>query len=118
MKSGIFLAISIYIISFFSQAEISFNNKIRWIAVSTANSNKGHFVEFENLLQNTNDCRPDQNHKPRIMFTKEDKDILSLLLTAKASDRAVGFYYSKTSSIPKAFGHGLSECEFINIWLQ
>lgn len=99
-------------------SEISYNNKIRWITVSSSNSNAGNFVEFENLLENTNDCRPDQDHKPRIMFTKDDKDILSLLLMAKASNNSVGFYYAKTSSIPKAFGHGLSECEFINIWIQ
>ncbi|OEE67900.1 hypothetical protein A1OO_19375 [Enterovibrio norvegicus FF-33] len=118
MKVHYFLFIFLALLSFYAKSEISYDNKIGWIAVSTFNSNKGNFVELENLLQNENDCRYDLNHMPRIMFSKEDKDILSLLLTAKASNNFVGFYYSKTSSIPKATGHGLSECEFINVWIK
>ncbi|WP_283131157.1 hypothetical protein [Enterovibrio norvegicus] len=101
-----------------SISAISYDNKIGWIAVSSSSSNQGHFVEFENHLEGVNDCREDTNHNPRILFSKDDNDILSLLLMAKSSNSRVGFYYSTSSSIPKTAGHGLVECEFINIWIK
>ena len=60
-------------------------------------------------------------HLPKTLIEfnlKDDNDILSVLLMAKASNSRVGFYYSTSSSIPKTAGHGLVECEFVNIWVK
>ncbi len=103
----------------YANAGISRNNYVDWVVVSAETENKGHFVQFKNSLQdNSRDCIPNRHSRPRVSFLKKDSNLLSLFLTAKASNKKVGFYYRTTTSIPATSGHGFGQCEFINAWLE
>ncbi|NOH29409.1 hypothetical protein [Vibrio mediterranei] len=86
--------------------------------MSSERVNQGHFIQLKNELENSSDCKVGDNPKPRVLLAKNDASLLSLLLTAKAANKKVGFYYRTGSPIPKPNGHGLSDCEFVNAWLE
>ncbi|UTM59666.1 hypothetical protein L4174_023530 [Photobacterium sp. CCB-ST2H9] len=116
MKKIVLLSFMLFPLT--SNAEISRNNVVDWVAVSANKTNSGHFIQLKNALQHAGDCRVDSNHLPRVLLSADDKDLLSLFLTAKAANKKVGFYYKTSSTIPKASGHGLPDCEFVNVWLE
>lgn len=90
--------------------EISRNNYVNWVLASAKGTSTSHFVEWENAI-NANCTRN------RTRFSFEDKEIMSLLLSAKMSGKKVGFYYelaATTSSVP---GHG-SACQIVNVWFE
>lgn len=102
----------------FAIAGISRNNTVDWVALSTDSNSGEHFIQFVNDLANTTDCKEASSANPRIRLSKADGDILSLLLAAKVSGKNVGFYYKTSTSITATAGHGLSTCEFTNVWLE
>lgn len=90
--------------------EISRNNYVDWVLASAQGTSTSHFVQWKNPI-NTN-CTTN-----RTRFTFEDKEIMSLLLSARMSGKKVGFYYNLTATTSSVPGHG-SDCQLVNVWLE
>lgn len=98
-------------------AEISRNNYVDWIVASSAASSNSHFIQWKNLLQNPGDCILSGYSEPRTRISTADKELFSLLLTARAANKKVGFYYVTTPTTGAVPGHG-STCQITNAWLE
>ena len=109
------LLFSLVLFPFSSFAEISRNNHVSWIGASSVNNGGSHFVQWQSPLQNPDDCKFANNYRTRISV--EDKEIFSLLLSAKMANKKVGFYYSTETSLPAVSGHGTG-CQITNVWLE
>lgn len=100
------------------QAEISRNNTVDWVGISKVSSNRSNFIQLETNLQNPDDCKKGSSPKPRIRLAKEDTELLSLFLAAKAARLKIGFYYTTSSDLVGPSGHGVAACEFVNVWIE
>lgn len=91
-------------------AEISRNNHVDWVLASAKGTSTSHFVQWIgpiNSVCNTN----------RTRFSVDDKEIMSLLLSAKMTGKKVGFYYDLTATTSSVPGHG-SDCQLVNVWFE
>lgn len=114
IRAILFIVLSV--MSSVSMAEISRYNYVDWVVASSKSSSDSHFIQWKNSLQNPGDCKA-SNGTYRTRISMEDKELFSLLLTAKVAEKKVGFYYNTTSTTGPLPGHG-SDCQITNAWLE
>jgi len=93
--------------------EISRNNYVDWVATSSVASSESNFIQWKNPL--ASGCQ--LSGLARTRFSINDDALLSLLLTAKVSNKKVGFYYELIATTGPVPGHG-SACQIVNAWLE
>ena len=98
-----------------AQAGVTRNNYVDWVVVSSNQTTGGNFIHLVNSV-GSGECTTSGN--TRVRFSKDDSNLLSLFLTAKAANKKIGFYYKTTTSLPGVSGHGVSTCEITNAWLE
>ncbi len=113
MKYGV--ALGLLIVSANLYAGVSRLNSVDWVAVASEHTNNSNFIQVIRPLEN-DECNV--GSKARIRFSSDDSALLSLFLSAKTAGKKIGFYYKTSTNLPGMSGHGTSECEIENAWLE